>query len=357
VLLGGMTSGPPYAVMFANLPSGKYFLSAHLITRPDVSDDLSFDVQPASLRPGNDLWSQAFVVPNAGVVVTGANIHATREAGEPGHFPSAAGRSVWWSWMAGADGVVSATTLGSRFDTVLEVYRGTALSGLSLVGANDDAGVGSSVFSQVTFNAQAGAAYYFAVDGAVQSDGPGAAGTVQLQVVASAPPGTVIVSPVNGAAYVVASPTNATNVNVAVAINDPMGVDRVEYWLDGEASVPLTGTVASPYQWTLTNLIPGDYWLTVMGVNFNGLASVAHAGFSVVSLAPGVKLVDSPGLSPPGFQMAVTGLKGTNYTLQFSSNLTAWGQLKQWTNFPGAERVADTNALPGASRFYRTAFP
>src|SRR5216110_2970325 len=59
---------------------------------------------------------------NSLLSVTGSNVGATREPGEPNHAHLAGGRSVWWSWTPPRDGTVVIDTIGSAFDTVLAVY-------------------------------------------------------------------------------------------------------------------------------------------------------------------------------------------------------------------------------------------
>jgi hypothetical protein len=322
-----------------------------------VASDVSFDILPASLAPANDAWSQALPIPSVGAPVVGTNLYATRESGEPRAPPNAAGRSVWWSWQASVNGTVTATTAGSSFDTVLAVYQGTSLATLALLNSNDDAGPGSNVFSQVSFNPQAGTNYYFIVDSALAPNGSSGGGEVQLRIVEGAPPAVSIAAPENGRGFLVPSLSLATNVTAALSLSGPSGIERVEYSLDGDLPAPRTGMVSPPYQWTLADLSPGEYWLLVTATGSNGLLSTAHTGFSVASLAPSVRLVDLPGTFPGGLPLGVTGLKGTNYTLQNSSNLVAWSDLKRWTNFPGAERVIDTNGQLGGARFYRAAFP
>ena len=41
---------------------------------------------------------------------------------------------MWYSWTAPADGSYSFTTEGSDFDSLLGVYTGTSVDGLTLVG-------------------------------------------------------------------------------------------------------------------------------------------------------------------------------------------------------------------------------
>jgi hypothetical protein len=40
---------------------------------------------------------------------------------EPDHDGNPGGKSVWWTWVAPANGLVTVSTQGSTFDTVLAV--------------------------------------------------------------------------------------------------------------------------------------------------------------------------------------------------------------------------------------------
>jgi hypothetical protein len=105
---------------------------------------------------------------------TGTNVGATREAGEPTHAGVPGGRSVWYKWRAPATETVTIETVGSNFDTVLAAYRGSAMSALTRVAANDD--IGSGVYqSRIKFAAYAGTTYQLAVDGY-----SGASGSIRL---------------------------------------------------------------------------------------------------------------------------------------------------------------------------------
>jgi hypothetical protein len=106
------------------------------------------------------------------LVLTGSNIGAGAEVGEPAPASTAGIHSVWWRWTAPADGSFNASTLGSDFDTVLGVYTGSRVSTLSLVAENDDeetpaqnATPQRKRTSLVTFNATRGVTYYFEVNG------------------------------------------------------------------------------------------------------------------------------------------------------------------------------------------------
>jgi len=127
---------------------------------------------PVPSTPVNDAFAAAATLGiGPSVVVTGTNVLATAEPGEPTHAEVGGGQSVWWRFTAPAAGSVTLHTRGSNFDTVLAVYRGNAVNALRLVAANDDIVDGVDRVSSVTFNAVAGVTYRVAVDGWEESWG------------------------------------------------------------------------------------------------------------------------------------------------------------------------------------------
>ena len=122
--------------------------------------------------PTNDMFASAAVLGSPG---TTTNVGATKETGEPSHAGNTGGHSLWWTWTAPVTGQATVSLAGSSFDTLLAIYRGTAVSALTAVASNDDANGG--VQSQVSFAATAGVTYRVAVDGYA-----GATGTVKLAV-------------------------------------------------------------------------------------------------------------------------------------------------------------------------------
>lgn len=101
---------------------------------------------------------------------------ATKEPGEPNHCGVAGGASYWFAIKVESEGLLTVSTEGSDFDTVLAVYRwgGTILDALQEVACDDNSGR-DGADSIVHFGAQAGAVYYIAVDGV-----NAATGTVRL---------------------------------------------------------------------------------------------------------------------------------------------------------------------------------
>lgn len=132
--------------------------------------------------PANDSFAQAA---NLGATehatFSGSSANATAEAGEPAHAGNLATSSVWFKWTAPHSISVTVDTLGTSFDSVLGVYTGTSVSGLTLVGANDDVD-GATVQSAVRFAATVGSTYYFVVDGF-----GGGQGALQVNLDTSAP--------------------------------------------------------------------------------------------------------------------------------------------------------------------------
>jgi hypothetical protein len=125
--------------------------------------------------PANDMFANAQTVAT-GTTATGTSVGATKEPGEPSHAGIAGGHSVWYRWTPTRTATVTIKTAGSRFDTILGVYRGTAVSALTRVASNDDAS-SADLTSRVTFTATAGITYWIAIDGY-----GGATGTVALSV-------------------------------------------------------------------------------------------------------------------------------------------------------------------------------
>jgi List-Bact-rpt repeat protein len=122
-------------------------------------------------RPANDDFDSPQTL-GAGLPVFASqtnNEFATKETGEPNHAGNGGGHSVWYSWTPSSSGRVNVSTCSTddSLDPVLAVYIGSELTGLSLVGANDDGAQPNcqGTDSEVGFIAAAGATYRIAVDG------------------------------------------------------------------------------------------------------------------------------------------------------------------------------------------------
>jgi len=111
----------------------------------------------------NDNFTNATVmIGSVGQSVTRNDI-ATREAGEPNHAGRTGGNSVWWKWTVPSNGVVTISTYGSNFDTLMSIYTGASLTHLKAIISSDDEWDVKQ--SRVTFAVTEGTEYWVAVDG------------------------------------------------------------------------------------------------------------------------------------------------------------------------------------------------
>ena len=219
-------------------------------------DDVSLIAFTTDDIPANDNFANAtqlITTTNISVLVT--NVVAGKEPGEPKHAGNSGGHSVWWRWVAPANGAVVINTSGSAFNTLLAVYTGTVVSNLTLVASNDDA-LGNGL-SQVKFNATAGQEYRIALDGKNN-----ASGVAQLNLSFSLDtklPTVVITSPKNN------TKVTEPSVNLKGTATDNIGISSVEYRLENAAGTNDFQDVTGTKSWTatVTGLIPGPNTIRV----------------------------------------------------------------------------------------------
>ena len=118
-------------------------------------------------RSPNDNFVDRLELTGTSANVSGTNLDASAEAGEPINFDG--GKSVWWTWTASSNGTVVFDTFGSNYDTTLAVYTGATVGGLTLIASNDDSGSGYQ--SQISMTATAGQTYHIQVDGYARNSG------------------------------------------------------------------------------------------------------------------------------------------------------------------------------------------
>jgi Ca2+-binding RTX toxin-like protein len=132
----------------------------------DSDDDGMGDACDPFAPPANDDFTAATLLTDSTFAsATGqTNVDATKEPGEPDHADNPGGRSVWFRWTAPTNGPTTVDTCDGDFDTVIGVYIGTAVGGLTEVADDDDSCVREGG-SFAEFVAQAGVTYRIAVDG------------------------------------------------------------------------------------------------------------------------------------------------------------------------------------------------
>ena len=142
--------------------------------------NIFFDINNANLivqvaGASNDAFAQAKILgPAIPATATGTTAGATKESGELAHGSGGPFSSLWFRIDADRTGIVTLSTVGSAFDTVLAVYKGSELGKLTKLAANNDAGVGIRT-SLLQFSMVAGTTYFIAIDG-----NAGATGTYVL---------------------------------------------------------------------------------------------------------------------------------------------------------------------------------
>jgi hypothetical protein len=170
-------------VAYAPAPAGAYSvtqLGSGDLTLASISCDTGESVDLANRRVtitltagerttctfvnvGNDQFANARTISGGNGSTTASTAGATKEPGEPNHGGNSGGHSIWFRWTAPASGTVTIDTNGSNYDTLLGVWTGSAVNGLTSVAQDDDSGAGLQ--SLVSFSATAGTTYRIAVDG------------------------------------------------------------------------------------------------------------------------------------------------------------------------------------------------
>lgn len=95
-----------------------------------------------------------------------SNNGATRQRGEPNHAAGKGGGSLWWRIQPSVSGHLTLDTLGSSVgDTLLAVYTGSTLSGLTEVASNDDISSANRLSRVSRLPVEVGSNLLIAVDG------------------------------------------------------------------------------------------------------------------------------------------------------------------------------------------------
>lgn len=118
--------------------------------------------------PVSNKFAKATVISTLPFTAAIQTHNATLQLGEPQNC-GLSGYSVWHRYTPSTGRTLSADTYGSAYDTVLAVYRGATLSGLTLIGCNDDSG--GTFQSRVSWFAQGGRTYYIQVGAFASNSG------------------------------------------------------------------------------------------------------------------------------------------------------------------------------------------
>lgn len=132
-----------------------------------MSNGLSGASSARSAAPVNDFFADAQVISGSSGSVSGSNVGATGEVGEPDDARvSAPIQSVWFKWTVPLRATWSFDTCGSSFDTTIGIYYGTSVGNLYLLATADDDHTGAcGDDSRVILQGIPGSIYRISVDG------------------------------------------------------------------------------------------------------------------------------------------------------------------------------------------------
>jgi hypothetical protein len=235
-------------------------------------DDVSLIAATTADIPVNDNFSNAIVLPTAGITNTVNTLYATKEPGEPNHAGNAGGHSLWWTWTAPSLGTVTIGTGGSAFTTLLGVYTGSSVSALTVV-TNSDGLNRANGFASLTFAVAPGTQYYIALDG-YNGEAGNAAFAFRFSEDVTAP-AVVIQSPKAGTS--VTTPT----ITLKGTASDNVAVASVYYRLINASGTNAWQLATGTTVWSasLTGLIPGANTVQVeaydTSTNVSKMVSVA----------------------------------------------------------------------------------
>ena len=342
-----------------------------------------------SAAPANDRFANRITLAGTNITVTGSNVGANKETGEPAHAGNPGGKSVWWTWTAPTNGDVTLTTDDSGFDTLLAVYTGSSVSALNVVATNDDHGV--VVTSRVRFQAAKGTPYQIAVDG-YNDDTTVESGSITLSLLFLSEP---ISRPANdnfanrtilSGAYVT---TNASNVGATREPGEPLHTDQLPRmgdtsvwwsWTAPTATNVVITTVGSSLDTfvaiyvgsSLSNLLlvasnddvdPADGILVsavTLDTTRGQTYQIAVDGYDGAS-GQVVLRIASPGLSLSApfrrpdrtFQLTLDGVGVGPYEVQASADLRAWTSLGTLLKTNLTTVFIDPAAASADHRLYR----
>lgn len=158
------------------------------------------------------------------------------------------------------------------------------------------------------------------------------------------PPSLAITSPLNGAVF--AAPANVT---IQAGVTNGSGpVTNVQFLVNDSL---VASENSGPFSAIANNLIAGDYTLSAIAQDSNGLSATNSVGISVITPMT-VLLTNGSRLDSGDFQFSYSADIGLNYVVQRSEDLMTWISLD--TNMAASNPVVfdDSNATNDLD-FYR----
>lgn len=297
--------------------------------------------------------------------LAGNNTGANTQQGEP-TFQSGSGQTtilwgatLWYRWVAPFNGTVTMATLGSTLNTVLSVYTGAAVNGLTLVQRNDDTADGGTA-SLVSFAAVAGTTYQIQVGGFQTGFGRGAVvalGPFQLNL--TMPAFVSITNPVAGAAFTIGTP-----IPVDVIASSTIGtVTNVSLY---RGNVFIGSDDTAPYAFVVNGAPAGSNALYAVAQDSNGQSStsgvvrvfVANIGLTFTAPTDGAVLTGTNPVTASVFTAPISGaITNVNFFIDgiFLASDTVAPFSATWTNVTGgSHRFAATGRDDAGNSYVAT---
>ncbi len=283
--------------------------------------------------PVNNNFASATTISGSQGTTNGTNTRATKEAGEPNHAGFIGGASVWYNWTAPSSGSVTIDTIGSTFDTILAVYTGTSVSGLTSV-ASDHGSAGNGA-SRATFTATSGITYRIAVDGF-----NGDMDNLVLNWLKPAPP-VFLTQPQSQSIY---QGSSVSFSSLAIGTPNPS-----YQWRFNNANI--TGATSSSYTINPVGTNnAGNY--VVVASNTSGSSTSIVA---VLTVLTSQATFSGENVTNNTFKLTIGQVSGLNYIVQANTNLNTTNWVALSTN-TAPFTFTDTAFTNNAQRFYRALF-
>ena len=232
----------------------------------------------------NDAFHRAIALPGTTADSAGTTYGATRQSSEPDHYEMNVGgdidwvgeHSVWYRWRSLGTGPVALDTCEAAIDSIVAVYTGDTLGGLTRV-TDGNNGCGTGWDTVVSFPATAGTTYRIAVGdagGATQS-------TFNLHLVGppNEAPTVEKLRPTDGATITDRTPTIAATVRDSAT---DLTANNLVLRLDGQIKAGFSyDRTTDRLTYTSNQLTLGTHTARIRAVDAQGLATVREWSFRV----------------------------------------------------------------------------
>ncbi len=309
--------------------------------------------------PPNDMFANRTVITNTPflyqygyVNVTGYNVSATKETGEPSVYFTG-GKTVWWTWTAPGSGKASVVASPIRyvFSSMMSVSTGSAVNGLTRIASGYTTCTDGS--TGLNFPVTSNTTYQIAVDG---SGSYGDSGEIQLTLSINVDTNAPLVSISNlTSGQMMTSP----GLTVNGGASDPLGASGSAFYSSGVqlVEVRLNGGVWQPAAGTNSWSLP----LTLIGgpntIEARSRDAVSnYSGIASVSVNYGITI--APNLDTSGIHFSFPTETNKTYQLEWAASLSP---APSWQGLDGTlvsgngstMNVCDTNCGAASARFYR----